>query len=978
MLLLPLMLCQTGPTKDDFTELTLLQKGSLTLSSKDGELGEAYYSFTSTNIGKYIAARLSHMSKAELDIYFFSEFEHIRRSGRTFDGYQKMCTMTDKFECGLQGSSSSAGSHLFWIIIKLKNEGEIYDGSILFFNEENEIPLTLHQMWGIKRFYGLEQLYFTFTIPDDVSDAYEIIVINRIPSRKNKVALYIYESGVPVKVDEKDQIDTYRYETNQAGRYRLQVIGDGVDDDSDVTVLFQKEDPEINRATKMELGTKYTAVGYEYRYFNYYVKLDGMQKNEENVATITLSRNLFGGAVRSINSMVVAIDDESLIEDNYFPVGDADSQFQVLPEYNNEQIIHLYFYNNQATTNNAYLLITIFFVPDALTLPTQIDVAVSKKLEVYDLTLTPQTEWTFYINRQEEVPISMRFTFDPFERATYVFYFSNNATVRYYEGTFLDFDDYNIYTHTESLFAFKNDQRDHRIEELSINFFGPGIGQFMRIQKLVSQVDYYEVRNEKSFTVTHTNTSVPYYYIADNEFTTIKYVHFEEIYGNCEVYYKTSIKDQRDPIFPTADYKVDPTLIEVGGVADIFSINCHYPGKFIMHFFGTQNEVMNELNSKRWLMIPTNNYGCITVDMEASSINIMTYSPYNGDIEVCRKESGATSWTYTMKGGSLAINSVSFKKGDSLCMKAMDGRQTIASASFILDSQFKNVTGNLTLLTDLYVIYYLPQGTDYSEVRFSLDGINSDFRYALVKQKCNDTSCDRYAPYPSKSWIEDMINQEYLMSDVYQFRLDNPYDKKGSSSDYKYYLALELYNYDETQFTKYNITIRVMNKQNYTIVPPKTIAFIQEDYDTNTTMEFVGLEIPSEYTTKYVLIAQKTAMQFNQYVMQRSYYTNYGFYNVSMKYNVFYMNNLGVDTQLTAFFQATVPDDYNCVEMSYQMLYQGQTFNESDILRFNDLYLEIAYTPATDMLEWTPVEGAVKYVIFIATAEFVDIDKCKN
>ena len=538
------------------------------------------------------------------------------------------------------------------------------------------------------------------------------------------------------------------------------------------------------------------------------------------------------------------------------------------------------------------LLITLIYAPDALTLPTEIDVAVSKKMQIVDLSATQQTEWLFYINREEDVPISMRFNFTLQDPATYVFYFSNNITVRYYEGDFIDFDDFNVYTHTESLFAFKNSQRDHQIESLSINFFGTAIGQFMRIQKLTSQVDYYEVRAEKTITVTHYNTSVPYYYIADNEVTTAKYVHVEEIYGNCEIYYKTSIKDQTDPIFPTKDNQVDGKLIKVTGVADIFSVNCHFPGKFIMHFFGSQNENLDVMNSKKWIYIPSSENGCLNVNINISSVNMMVYSPYTGNIDFHRIESGAVAWTEKITNGAKAIKAKSFKEKDQICLNA-GGTETIASISFVLDSEYLKVEQNMTLLSNHYLLYYLPENKDYSEVRFSLVGINTDFKYGLVKQKCTEVDCDKYAPYLSNSGIDDKIDQEYLIADKFMFHLENPYDKKGSTAEYKYYLALELLNFDEREFTKYNITIRLMDRPDYTVVPPNQIAFIQEDVSTGTTMEFVELEQTDDYKTKYVLIAQKTAPKFTQFVFQRNFYTTYGIFNVSDRYAVFYLNNLG-------------------------------------------------------------------------------------
>ena len=65
--------------------------------------------------------------------------------------------------------------------------------------------------------------------------------------------------------------------------------------------------------------------------------------------------------------------------------------------------------------------------------------------------------------------------------------------------------------------------------------------------------------------------------------------------------------------------------------------------------------------------------------------------------------------------------------------------------------------------------------------------------------------------------------------------------------------------FDETQFTKYNITIRLMDRPDYTVVPPNQIAFIQEDVSTGTTMEFVELEQTDDYKTKYVLeLSSKT------------------------------------------------------------------------------------------------------------------------
>ncbi|MCQ2816773.1 MAG: hypothetical protein MJ252_05850, partial [archaeon] len=974
--IVPLIKTANGPSEDDFKELSLLEKGPLSLTTKDSSLGEAYYKFTSINQGKYMTSRLQHMSKAALSIYYFREFADIKRNGQSFDGYLKLCNMTDLFECPLMGSGGSGG-HTFWIIIKLVNSNEIYEGAIEFFNEENEIPLTLHQMFHIKKFYGNEQLFFGFEIPANITDSYEIICRNKIPNAKNAYALYKYESGVPSLLDNKTD-DNYLYEMNTPGKYRLQVISDGVDDTADVTVILQIESPELNKAIKMELGKKYSVIGYETRYFNYFVKLDTMAKGEENVATITLSNPVYGGALRGIYSMVITTNDEEAIADYYFPIPPEDSQFPVQAEFNDENIMHLHFYNNQgSTTEFAYLLITLEFYPDSLTLPTEMNVAVAKKMEVIDFTNTTQTELIQYINREEDVPVTKRFLFAQDDPSTYVFYFSNNITVRYYEGTFLDSSSFNIFTHTESLFSFRNYYRDRQIFELSINFFGKPIGQFMRVLKLTSQVDYFEIRMEKTMTITHLNNSIPYYYLADNEVSMAKYIHIEEIYGNCEVYYKTSVKDQNDPIFPTSAHTVDKNLIKVDGVADIISVNCHFPGKFIMHFFGEQNANLDEINSKRWLYLPKDGQGCLNINIEISSIYMLGYSPYKGTIDMNRVESGAVAWTEKMTNGAKAVKGRSFKSGDKLCLNAT-GEETVASISFTLDTEYLNVTSDVILTSSTYIIYYMPTDLEYSEIRFALSGINTDFKYGFVRQKCTEADCDRFAPYLSKSWIDDKIDQEWLMADKYQFRIENPYDKRGSSSDYKHYLALELLNFDEHEFTPYNITIKKMDRPNYYVVPQNEVAFIQEDATSNSTMEFVELEQTEDYRTRYVVIAQKTNEKYPQMIFQRNFYQDYGVYRLDTKYNVFYLNNLGVDSQLTAFFYTTVPADYNCVEVTYKMLTQGQTFDEESIKKMNEFKTQINYTHNGTILEWTPLENCTGYTVFVAQKDTIDYDLMDN
>lgn len=74
---------------------------------------------------------------------------------------------------------------------------------------------------------------------------------------------------------------------------------------------------------------------------------------------------------------------------------------------------------------------------------------------------------------------------------------------------------------------------------------------------------------------------------------------------------------------------------------------------------------------------------------------------------------------------------------------------------------------------------------------------------------------------------------------------------------------------------------------------------------------------------------------------------------------------------------ATVPDDFNCIEMSYQFLKEGETFDEQAILKFNDLQLNITYTHNGTVLEWTEVENVSTYVVFVAQKDTIEFDKSK-
>ena len=969
LMLIPIVLSGT-PEEKDFILLGQMERGGLNLDRTNGTYGEAYIKYFSRNLQNALVVRLGHNSSEEVDLYVFREVSDIKRDNETFWGYAQKYELKNVFET-LVSVSKSGQEGMLYFIFKLRNAGELYKGSVVIFNELDEISLLPGRLFHIKQFYSHDYINFGFDFTKESNPEYEVLVVNHNTSNPTpKVSLFKYE-GTTTREIVNQTTDSFYYAISDSAKYKLQVtVQNHMGLTHDLSVLVSKRFSETQQklSQEMVMGERYSTIGYTTQYFNFYIKLDNFTASEENAVTVSTTRQVFGYSVEAVYASIIENDKGTVFDPSqYFPIT---SGFKSQIEPNNPKIAHLYYSKNTIfPTKDYYLMISFKYQPVGTDPPVRFDVASSNKIEVVNITDLSPGEYIYYINRTEGVPVVKTFIIDVNIMTNYIFFFPNADTSRIYDGNFLENEQINPRSFSQNLYKFAKEDVSFLITNVSVNFFGEGIGQFMKVIKLTYPVQFSAKREEQSFFSEHIDPSFPFYFITSGKDTTVTHAHVQEYFGQCSVYYKSEITSQREKFFPDSEkYLVDAQKFEIKGLYDIIKIECRYPGEFNIHFIGKKNLVLDMPNSKRWVTIEANKETCIDVQYRFdSSIKIGVYTSFTSPITLYRKESsGATAWSQSIYNGKAYFDKEKLDSGDKLCFK-QSNLNGVASVSVITKTEHFLIESNQTKIDKKFLIYYFPQNTEYSEVRLSLRDINTNFYYAFIKQRCeNPSECAQYSPFPSCSFEIGKREPLATFSSEETFTFINPYDKKGSSNEFRYYLAIEFINPTE-YFSKFDVIYVQLDRPNYPVIAENTLIYLNKGPSNfSDILEHAELKQIDDYRSRYVVVAHKTSKLAHPSLTQKVFHTPFKTYYLHQLYEVAYYSNLGVDTQLTGPYDFFEKTDYNCIALSYKILKHGETFNDTAIYKYNSMKLETNYTHNGTILQWTTLPNVINYTIYIA------------
>ena len=198
------------PKEEDFIKITANQRGGLGLDSRNEGLGEAYYKYECLDIHSSTIIRLGHKSQEEIDIYIFDSFSSIKRSSESFQGQIHECHLKNEQECNMDGRGTTVETKTYYIIVKLKNKEEIYQGAMVVYNEGYEIPLKLGKAFHIAHTMQSKDLSFVIDLSAETNPNYKVRVDNHKNDKTLNVTLYAYEGSIPQILETKEE-DHYFY-----------------------------------------------------------------------------------------------------------------------------------------------------------------------------------------------------------------------------------------------------------------------------------------------------------------------------------------------------------------------------------------------------------------------------------------------------------------------------------------------------------------------------------------------------------------------------------------------------------------------------------------------------------------------------------------------------------------------------------------------------------------------------------------------
>ncbi|MCQ2818186.1 MAG: hypothetical protein MJ252_13045, partial [archaeon] len=923
------------PSRDSFKSLDYGNFEELSLSTLGGAYGEAYFTISASMLYNEVTFILSQRSPSAVDLYYYTGYNDIKFSGDDYSGYKTKCTWQNSKEC-LAERGYNRGTH--YIVIKLMDTETVLKASLLAYQKGSEINLPINEIFEFEKVYD-KSLAFNFQL--DENKDYQVSVI---------LSKAVYR--ISVDSDNTDNKAEKFKTVNTQGKHTITITA--ITDEVSGMVLVEKVPESASSALQINLGEEKTILIREDKTVNVAVELTNFAYLEEGLVTFHFSKdNIYlTDKFKRINARIIEVQaGESIPEELYFPVKDNEAEFT--PETVGSSEVHLHYYNKYQNENKVSYLIYSFSSkpgPDKITF----NMGVAAKMEEINLSGSSENEFIFNIERKDYLPVVKKFILTKEDINSYVFYFSQNENFKYYEGNFFVEDTLNTKSHLQKIFSFSNKQSAN-ITSITVQFHGEAKSIWFKVKKYSFLINYEAERTERSKEYNFNKDWYEYYYIQSSTDTNAAYLFLEEVYGLCELYYKGEVTKQTEEIFPTTP--LGRNFITLG-YSDIINIKCKFPARFYLHLFGNNNLEFTQSNSKKWIYLKNGVQGCFDIKFKLTEGNLEGFSTSTQRTEI---KKGATSIANITNQSATQIG-VGLDNGNKLCLTSSEDSVASISVTDRISSYTVLQLGREYSNVDYkYILYYLPNAQNYSEIRLNLINFNNEYKYGIVKEKCTLTNCSPYVPFVSNSQIENSISNDDKL-----FTIPNPYDKKGSDTSYKYYIAFELTNKEGQEFINYDISLIEMDRPNYNILTEGEVGIIMEETSSNMINQYIELTQTDNYLDKYIIVAKKTNPKFMQYIYQYNFYQQYfkGDLNEN-NLNIFTLNNLGVDTQLTGYFSNTTKEDYDCIEVSYRILHNGETFNESAITQYDSIVLDVYQSEDGQKFTWTKIDKADKYFIFI-------------